>query len=344
MSSYLSLLIGGGCWLPSTFNMAATYAMYDAYARATKYAGKRPEEPDFVASLVQVGVISIKRALDIALAGSGIRVTTTGVFCHQSPMVEFPARCELGDILFVHSHTGASGIVQRNALLLQAKMTKPAAKSTRIAKKDIHQLHLYESWPPFTYDMQGDPLHGQSRMVVPNARHAGAQYLLIDKDPVFVGPGTPHGNYPMAVWMAENPVYTKTTLGDSLFDFFSMTSGRLFGPKSAATGWTQVVWDLIDNGLRKGFNRARTGRVASENSRLSGDSVPPNVACFSAGFGAVRQSLVHEVLGASANVLRRAGDGGQVPPELMSEFDFDEPPSGISLVIVETDESQVQQG
>ncbi|KGS83961.1 hypothetical protein X976_1864 [Burkholderia pseudomallei MSHR7500] len=344
--SYLHQINVRGSLLPEIFDAISFSAMQDAYNRA-KPSGKLPEEPDFVASLVKHGVQKIKQVLDRVFNGTGIHVATTGVFCHQSPMVKFKHnggnfRCELGDILFVHIHKDKAGFVQRNALLLQAKMTEPSVSKKTIPAAEQHQLSLYQCWPNFIYDMKGGPLHGKRRTIAPQTRHAGAQYLLIDSAPQFAGASFPTGEYPMAVWMAETPLYTSLTFGNALFDFLTMGSGRQFSAKSMAKGWSKVIWDLIENGLKKGFTRRRTGHVSTPGSRMEGSPIP-SYACFSMGFGQTTQSIVADILGNRSAVLRRANDDGSIPPELLAEFDFQDPIGGISLVLIETDESELRE-
>lgn len=320
--------------------------MEDAYSRASKN-GKTPEEPDYVASLVKLGVINIKRALDQVFSGTGVTISTTGVFCHQSPMVKFTLkgkreRCELGDLLLIHSHTDKAGVVQRNALLLQAKMTEPSVRKKAIPKAEQHQLGLYQHWPIITYDMSGGTLNGKKRLISPQSRHAGAQYLLIDSDRIFSTTPVPAGHYPMGIWMAETPLFSSCSFGKVFFDFLSMASGRPFGEKATAQGWSGVIWDLVENGLKKGFSRARTNHVSTPGSRHSGDHVPQLMCCYTLGFGSTQQSIVGDILGPASNVLRSLNNNGVVPPEVMGEFNFDEPPAGISLVIIETDESRIE--
>lgn len=344
--SYLHQINLHGSILPQIFDLVSFNAMQDAHNRA-KPSGKLPEEPDFVASLVKHGVQKIKHVLDSVFNGTGIQVSTTGVFCHQSPMVKFKHsgvdfRCELGDILFVHIHKDKSGFVQRNALLLQAKMTDPSATKKTIPTSERHQLSLYQYWPNFTYDMRGGPLHGKRRTIAPQTRHAGAQYLLIDSGLQFAGSTIPTGEYPMAVWMAETPLYTSLTFGNALFDFLSMGSGRQFSDKSMAKGWSRVVWDLIENGLKKGFTRTRTGHISTPGSRMEGSPIPP-YACFSMGFGKTTESIVADILGNRSAALMRANDDGSIPPDLLAEFDFQDPVGGISLVLIETDESELRE-
>ncbi|WP_146128415.1 hypothetical protein [Burkholderia gladioli] len=342
--SYLTLLHANGGKLRKDFDDIAIKSMSDAYRRA-KPSGKPPEEPDFIASLVKHGVPLIKTALDAVFASSGIQITTSGVFCHQSPMVKFTAptpkaRCELGDILFVHIHQGTSGSVQRNALLLQAKMTDPSAPRLTVPTSEQHQLFLYQHWPTFTYDMKnGGTLHGKSRTVTPHNRHAGAQYLLVDSDPVFSHSPTPFMQYPMAVWMAESPLFTIVSLGETLLEFLAMSNGRQFGTRTGARGWSHMIWDLIDNGLKKGFTRTRTAHDPKTSSRFEGDSIPA-YACFCVGYGQAGHSILDEVLGASARKLLRSSGDGTVPPELLPPSETDDPSGGISLIVIETSESE----
>jgi hypothetical protein len=102
----------------------------------------------------------------------------------------------------------------------------------------------------------GGPLNGQSRTVSPPNRHPGAQYLLIDSDPGFANAHVPQGNFPMAIRTVESPLYRSQMFDRVLFDFLSQTTGRQFSDKVSATDWSRVIWDLIENGLAKGFFRA----------------------------------------------------------------------------------------
>ena len=146
----------------------------------------------------------------------------------------------------------------------------------------------------------------------------------------------------MAIWMAETPLYTSLTFGNALFDFLKMGSGRQFSEKSMARGWSKVVWDLIENGLKKGFTRKRTGHVSTPGSRMEGSPIPP-YACFAMGFGRTSQSIVTEILGDRSRVLGNSNNDGSIPPELLREFDFEDPIDGISLVLIETDESELRE-
>lgn len=144
----------------------------------------------------------------------------------------------------------------------------------------------------------------------------------------------------MAVWMAETPLYTTATLGGTLFQFLTMASGRQFSDNGTATGWSRVIWDLIENGLKKGFTRKRTGHAPSPGSRMSGDPIP-QYACYAMGFRRTTESIVDDMLGPSAKMLRNAGEDGSIPPDLPFQMEFDDPMGGISMIIIETDESEL---
>ncbi|MFZ3326642.1 MAG: hypothetical protein WA231_12415 [Methylocella sp.] len=77
-------------------------------------------EIDFVASLVETGAGFLEAEWQRILAKDGIAVRVAGVFCHQSPMVDIKGkpphpvptpRCELADLLVLHSHSRPDGKV-----------------------------------------------------------------------------------------------------------------------------------------------------------------------------------------------------------------------------------------
>ncbi len=331
--------------LPARFDRVAINAMHDAYLRA-KNTCNLPQEPDFVASLVKLGVQEIKQILDQIFQGSGVQITTTGVFCHQSPMVKFHHgfrffRCELGDLLIVHTHKDQAQCIQRNALLLQAKMTAPAANSHKISASEKPQLVLYQHWPTFSYD--GGHFHEQRRSVTPTQRPSGAQYLLIDSDQQFSMRVPLPNRHPMAISLAARQLYLNHSFGDVLVDFLLMSrdrcrTGRRFSGKAGAAGWSKVVWDLMTNGLKKGFTRKRTGHLPTPGGRHAGDQV---MAFMSSGFTA--ESIVSEILGTQINRLRHSmNNDGSIPPELLIDLDIPDPESGVSIIVIETDESEVR--
>lgn len=84
-------------------------------------------EVGFIAAVVLGGVPAVAAAWGAILNSIGLRLSMVGVFCHQSPMVRFRSggtnhRCELADLLVVVDDITGGSIVDRRAVLVQAKM------------------------------------------------------------------------------------------------------------------------------------------------------------------------------------------------------------------------------
>jgi hypothetical protein len=116
-------------------------------------------EIDFVSSLVVNGAGLLEAEWRRILATDGILVRVAGVFCHQSPMVDIigkpphpvpTLRCELADLLVVHSHSRSDGKVYWRGVLMQAK-----SHSSRTVVPEEPQLWLYQNWPTFVITAPG---------------------------------------------------------------------------------------------------------------------------------------------------------------------------------------------
>ena len=116
-------------------------------------------EIDFAASLVENGAGLLQAKWQRILTPARIRVEVAGVFCHQSPMVEMKGtpprgiptrRCELADLLILHSHTRSDHKRFLRGVLLQAK-----AVSGQKVVPDEPQLWLYQDWPSFVITSPG---------------------------------------------------------------------------------------------------------------------------------------------------------------------------------------------
>ena len=128
-------------------------------------------------------------------------------------------------------------------------------------------IELYEDWPEFVYE-RSSFLNGQKRSVTPKAPHSGAQYLLIDdrppEEPMSGLLGFP-GTYPVGCCIPDETLRNHTHLASELFSLFIFRSGRPFEDKYSAAknkDWSQVVWDLLETGMKKLFNRKNWGGVA----------------------------------------------------------------------------------
>lgn len=233
----------------------------------TGMSGGIPHEPDYIARLVLKGTPEFHQIIS-SYSYIWNNVSTVGVFCHQSPMVQYTdgnavRRCELGDILWCHFHTDINGNIFRNALLFQSKMSDSISLNTAY---DDTQLKLYREWPQFEYYRSG-ALNGQVRNILPKQPHAGAQYMAIDNhNPILpqVGINSAHpiDCFPIGITSIVPELYADTPLESELVRFLFWGSGRPFDSHSDRNNsdeWTKVVWDLLRNGMSRAFNRRRAG-------------------------------------------------------------------------------------
>ena len=240
---------------------ATSYAITDTQRRSKNGP---PQEPDYIASLALDSTPLIQSALVSILPQYNINVAS--VFCHQTPKVQFTqsanTSCEVGDILFVYTHTTRDSRELRNAILFQAKMATPILTEHIVHKLagPSLQLRLYRDWPEFEYLHSGN-LNGEVRDVNPKAPHTGAQYLLIE--PWLSESYSFFPNFGCS--MPDAYLHVHNTLGIELFKLLTFQSGRAFEDSNAAArrnDWSQVVWDLITSAFGRTFNRRRSGRVA----------------------------------------------------------------------------------
>lgn len=329
--------------LVQSFHLATIHGILNTWQRCVNL-GTTPQEPDLVAGLVIESTPLILAALNSVLSSSRVSMSIFAVFCHQSPIVTFdatpPASCELGDILFAYVHTTKNGTVRRNAILFQAKAS--SRQPYRIRNDESHQLHLYKDWPDFVYT-RSSFLNGQKRIVTPKALHAGAQYLLIDDRPMndpmsglLAFPGT----YPVGCCMPDEFLNSHTDLASELFNLFLFRTGRSFDDRKMAAkmnDWSQVVWDVLETGVKKTFNRKDSGR--KNVPRGMGDTIQMlDGASFARATSSQSCSTVADILGPDG-ARSIFAQGNDYPPDNRDRpSDNDEPQGGISVVLIETSE------
>lgn len=314
-------------------DLEVAHSMQTAYALALGVA-RAPTEPDFVAMLVTQAAPGFVGTLRPVLQAHGIALRLTAVFCHGRPEVQHGSRrCELGDVLFAHFHTDAAGSTYRNSLLLQAKMSSSAIHT--VGASDLHQLGLYTQWGRITY-RRSTGLSGQTRDVTPNAAHPGAQYLLIDDrgpaDPNSGVTGKP-GTYPMGTAIAQRHLLIRASLGHTLVHLMCGSDGRVFADRPAALAdWDRVVWDLLDFGVAARFNQRRVGITGQPR----GVDVVLNVALDNS-LSMIGDGMPGGGVGAELGIA--ASDAGEPPSRRDRPVDDNEP-GGVSLLIIETRESE----
>lgn len=331
--------------LVQSFHIAIIHGMFNTWQRCQRLS-TLPQEPDFVAGLIIGSTPLIHSSLRSVLSPLHISISVCSVFCHQTPKVTFGSipsvTCELGDILFAYVHTPKVGPPQRNALLLQAKIS--SQQPYRVHASETHQLRLYRDWPEFEYS-RSSFLTGQKRFVTPKTPHAGAQYLLIDdrppREPMSGLLGLP-GTYPIGCCMPDESLHDHSDLATELFNFFIFRTGRSFEDKTSAAkekNWSRVVWDLLETGVKKSFCRKNSGRHCTPRS--AGDTVEMlDGTVYAQTSSRLSCCTVSDIVGRNSSHVVYAEDSISPPEGRNRGNDFQEPEGGVSVILIETSERE----
>lgn len=333
-------------YLVDGFQFAIRSGLLATWSRC-KHRKNTPEEPDFVASLVLESAPLIYSALTTALSRRNISVSMCSVFCHQTPQVTFgnpSATCELGDVLFAYVHTPKNGEPIRNALLFQVKMYE---WKESLLSEGSNQLRLYSTWPDFEFT-RSSFLNNKKRSVTPKTPHPGAQYLLIEDGPLSDTWGAFSvllGRRPMRCCMPDEHLFSHSELVAELFNLFIFRTGRPFDDKITASkknDWSQVVWDLIESGVRKAFNRKNSGRCRSP--RLSGnDLLALDGMSIARASSAESCSTVSNIIGRDEARAWYESSDDLPPSDRYQESISSDSETGLSLVLIETSEEESEE-
>lgn len=329
--------------LLKSFHFAAIRGILTTWQRC-EHLNTTPQEPDFVAGLVIETAPFIYSTLHTILSPHKVSVSISAVFCHQKPEVIFgshpTASCELGDILFAYVHTPNVGPTKRNAILFQAKSTSHYPYIIKSREKE--QLRLYTDWPDFEY-VRSTSLTGNKRFVTPKAPHSGAQYMLIDErpplDPLTWLSSFP-GTYHVGCCMPDKSLRSHSHLASELFSLFIFRTGRPFEDKVTAgkkQDWSQVVWDILEAGIKKSFNRKNSGRHRVPRA-VNGTVDNLDGAFFTNASTGLSCITATEVLGREKALAFYAKDNDIPSGNSNRRFDTEEPESGVSIVLIETSE------
>ena len=270
-------------------------------------------EIDFVASLIENGAGALTTAWQSILKPR-IKVSVAGVFCHQSPMVRisdtppYPVpttKCELADLLILHSHINPAGKEYWRGVLMQTKMVA----GSRTIAPDEPQFWLYDKWPRFSILSPGfDP-----RARDFNADPRSGQYGLLS-----------HGRWLVAP--PSSPLSTVSTSVLSLADFLvamlydmdPAQPGRTsrFGRQVYQTSqydWSPTVWELFQTTALRALRHKgkKHGLYVGDMSRMGGQ------------------------------ILRLFTDqsGSTVPPDLVAKADSGDD-DGVNVLVIQTDQSE----
>lgn len=236
-----------------------TRCMYAAYAACKSTP---PQEPDFVAQLVQGIPHDVYNSL--SAYAPGYQFAVSGIFCHQKPLADFGAakNPELGDILLIYIEENKYSAKKCNALLMQAK--KCSGAKYIVPASEAHQLQLYEEWPTFTL-LRAGIYNGMTIDVCPKTLHTGAQYLLLRapyRDEKKVGCAYP-----------DKELVLEKKLSDQIVDLMKFFTGRTFHLGNGGNGddWSKLIMYLINISGGSTFNRRNSGVINSDRQITVGD-------------------------------------------------------------------------
>ena len=221
----------------------------------------KPQEPDYVAAL---STRFLKDFFNILVAVfPNYDFSVSGVYCHQKPIVNIglEKKPELGDILFIYVDRKQNGVRNLNSLLLQAKMSNYSR--LKIHDSEKHQLKLYKNWPQFTYYRAGN-LNGTKRNIFPKTINDGAQYLLINDNPLTKRICYEKRMYSMGCAVPDDIMYINDSLSKELINFLKFKSGRTFdnNPYSTDDDWSKMIWDLLKIAAFK-FSKRKNAQLGS---------------------------------------------------------------------------------
>ncbi|MEI6513727.1 MAG: hypothetical protein WCO51_10720 [bacterium] len=288
-------------------------------------------EPQLVANMV----CEIPNAINALKPLGSVEIKADGVFVHGQPFVEYidltnqsQRRVEIGDLLLLRTEVQNKEVIERSALLLQAK------KNSGIhLKPDSNQHYLYANWPEFKYVRSTSKLNGQNRKVLGMDLYNACKYLLIGGIPFICPrcPGCPgihscyfHSSLPWHCTLTAQPSLPKLSLYrcflNELISFVLGDAGKpfVFPPPNQTIGWDKVIWDLIDVTAEQASEYMRRASSNSKSFRGSGD-------CFF-----VRQQMAHSLLD---RLDVRNSFNGNEPPDVPDEWlNEDELGGGISII------------
>jgi len=131
-------------------------------------------------------------------------------------------------------------------------------------------------------------------------------------------------------------------LAAELFALFIFQTGRPFEDRQAAAAkqdWSQVVWDLLEAGMKKVFNRKNSGR--RHVPRTGGGSLEMmDGLSFNWASSLLSWNTAAEIVGREGARCIYGQDNDIPPYNLEGRGDAEEPEGGVSVVLIETSERE----
>ncbi|QVL36758.1 hypothetical protein [Aminirod propionatiphilus] len=245
-------------------------------------------EPQLVANLVWH---LPKQLNSITLSSKGNSLKTGGVFVHAQPFVRAdsfpktkPESVEIGDLLLLRTAYQAETLIDRRAMLLQAKKT--ANLSARLYNENQH--YLYAHWPIFEYVQSTPRLKGQKRHIKGLDVYDATKFLLIANGPLLFSPcccgSAPFlrhyclrhhcfGHCPALTAHPTEPCLSHhRCFAMDLLDFIFGASGKTYNEEfhHRVNGWDKVIEDLTKITAKRNsvFMERASGRVSRKRGEL----------------------------------------------------------------------------
>lgn len=312
----------------------ANSAIWHSHHLADHLAKGKTREEDYVATLVTNGVPLLLERWEPILRPKGIALKLAGVFCHGHPQVSFgspSSRVELADLLVVHQHTKRARVSAR-AVLLQAKMS---TDSTHRLSAPDPQLQLFSSWPLFEF-VSGGLTPGLRDI---KERGKGSRYALIHDGPAYPENIGWTDQCPWAASPAKVMLTADRSLARLLGDMLLNKDGRPFQLGKPRDDWSRTIQELLQTTGKRTYRRANIKRgptprltetLATGPGLMLAHTQQGHPASLSL---ASKASILDRYFGA---VPTSQGDGrdNELPPIEQR----DQPPGGMSSLIIETTE------
>lgn len=287
-------------------------------------------EPQLVANLVW----HLPRHLNRVTISGGYSIRSGGIFVHAQPLVKCgsfpeptPHSVEIGDLLLLRTAIYHGTVIDRRAMLLQAKKIC----STPARPDNINQHYLYARWPTFEYVRSTPALNGKRRHLQGTDLYNAAKYLLIEKGGsvhccLSLVPSlcAPHG-----CLLAAQP--TMPTLShyscflNELVRFIVGDGGKEYvtPPPLRTRNWDRVIEDLISITATRisSFMRKTTSGLSSNRGHM---------LAMSFLSGRISDYSTLSQVGVSSEHINR---GGETPPNVPEHWDYgNEEDGGISII------------
>jgi len=150
------------------------------------------------------------------------------------------------------------------------------------------------------------------------------------------------GTYPVGCCMPDESLHDHSHLASELFALFIFQTGRPFEDRHAAAAkqdWSQVMWDLLEAGMKKVFNRKNSGRHRIPRAG-GGPLQMMDGSSFSRASSQLSWNTAAEIVGRDGARCIYGQDNDIPPHDFQGGGDGEEPEGGVSVVLIETSERE----